>query len=36
MTHMLTGIVMSRAFSFGILGISPWMLNGPKSPLLAQ
>src|SRR5438445_12945440 len=36
MTHMLIGIVMSRAFSFGIDGISPWMLNGPNMPLVLQ
>src|SRR2546427_1852832 len=36
MTHMLIGIVMSRAFSFGIDGISPWMLNGPNMPLVVQ
>src|SRR5687767_1729467 len=36
MTHMLTGMVTSRAFSFGTLGMSPWMLNGPKKPLAVQ
>src|SRR5688572_10437419 len=36
MIHMLTGIVTSRAFSFGMLGMRPWMLNGPKKPLVVQ
>ena len=36
MTHMLIGIVTSRAFSFGIDGMSPWMLNGPNTPLEVQ
>src|SRR2546427_1254027 len=36
MTHMLIGIVMSRALSFGSDGISPWMLNGPNMPLVVQ
>src|SRR3989441_7441024 len=36
MTHMLIGIVMSRAFSFGRDGTSPWMLNGPNVPLVVK
>src|SRR5688572_13989314 len=36
MTHMLIGMVTSRAFSFGTVGISPVMLNGPKKPLEVQ
>src|ERR1700682_876266 len=37
MTHMLTGIVTSRDFSFGRLGIRTSLRsNGPKKPLVVQ
>ena len=36
MTHMLTGMVMSRAFSLGTRGIRSVMWKGPNKPLVAQ
>src|SRR6267142_3244835 len=36
MTHMLTGMVMSRCFSLGTVGISPVMAKGPNMPLVVQ
>jgi hypothetical protein len=36
MTHMLTGIVMLRSFSFGTLGIRSVMGKGPNIPLVVQ
>src|SRR5215510_11788726 len=36
MTHMLTGIVMLRAFSFGTLGIRSVIGKGPNIPLVVQ
>src|SRR6185436_8965130 len=35
-THMLTGMVMSRALSTGRAGIRPRMSNGPNMPLVVQ
>ena len=35
-THMLTGIVISRCFSFGTVGIKPVMGKGPNLPLVVQ
>src|SRR5689334_15675972 len=36
MIHMLTGIVTSRALSFGTLGIKSVIGNGPNIPLVVQ
>src|SRR4249920_2633880 len=36
MIHMLTGMVTSRCFSFGTVGIRPVIGNGPNMPLVVQ
>src|SRR5690242_17122566 len=36
MIHMLTGMVTSRCFSFGTLGMRAVIGNGPNMPLVVQ